>query len=143
MTKCQSHHQDFPKHIQENTSGYSTAAVQGSRSNVAHPPWLFSPQAYPPDPREDSPTWRILNFIELDCFYFRALVSPALFLIHPSLGRRFSQHPLGAHARTHVLNADRWRNVFKRRPCSEVLNSIRPTCPNFLSSFFFFFCAAP
>lgn len=86
-------------------------AVQGSRSNVAHPQLLFSPEADPPDPREDSPTWRILNFIELDSFYFRALVSPAFLLIHPWLGRRFSQHPLHQHAQTHthVLNTERSR----------------------------------
>lgn len=130
-----------PKHIQENWPGYWTPAVQGSRSSVAHPQWLFSPRAHPPDPREDSPTWRTLSFIELHSFYFRALVSPARFLIHPSLGRRFSQHPLGTRARTHVLDADPWRNVFKRRPCSEVLNASDQPVP--VSFGGFFFCTAP
>lgn len=35
---------------------------------------------HPPDPREDfPPTWRILNFIELDPFYFCALILSGLF----------------------------------------------------------------
>lgn len=48
------------------------------------PPSLVLPRGvesrHPPDPREDFPlTWRILNIIELDPFYFCALILSSLF----------------------------------------------------------------
>lgn len=141
LTKFQSHHQDFLKHMQKNTPGCRTRPGLSRRPGQMRPTLsgCFHPRRIRLIPGKILPLGGFSTLLNSDSFfYFPGLVSPALFLIRPSLRPKVLITSAGPACKPCVGTPTDPGNAFKR---GASLERIRQTCVDFL--WVFFIDAAP